>query len=891
MHFKYLLPIVFSFSLSTLSAQNKVPWFQSAEFSVYADSVRQSTFLSFAASPVEISSSYKSPVNLYQSAAITFKFSINGNDNEMSPGSDHHFNSVAVTNETPVLKFGKQSNAEATSLYLKQNSSITIKVDMNDVLNDFKSKGFYTTYDGKKIFREDFKGVFVAGATAPMTWDFDNLVNHPELQLKDEDGDGIYQTTLKLNNDSDKKTTLSSWKQSRNTSAFPQYHSEFPMTDAVYNISLEEMMNAIEPDSTFRTGKLWAGVWTRDISYSILLSMAYMEPEVAKNSLLKKVSKDDRIIQDTGTGGAYPCSTDRMIWAVAAWEVYLATGDEDWLKKAYVIIKNSIDDDSHNAYDKITGMVHGESSFLDWREQTYPRWMQPADIYESENLGTNAVHYKANLVAEEMALLLHESKAAQQFRLNASNIKRGINNNLWMEEKGYYGQYLYGRGYKMISPRSEALGEALCVLFNIADPKEQESIISNTPVTPFGIPCIYPQIPGIPPYHNNAIWPFVESYWAMAAAKVNNETSVLKSMGAITRAASMFITNKENFVADNGDFAGTQINSSNMLWSLSGSIAMIHKVIFGIEFKQSGLYFHPFVPKPLGGSRMLNNFKYRDAVLDISLSGFGNKIIAYKMDDIQMKVPMVPSSLKGHHKVEMIMGKDVQHFHSNKINNVHNLTSPAMPVVTYSSNDLHWQSIPGIKEYLIYRNGQPYAKSTGTSFTVKPVGYAEYQVIAADKNKLTSFASEPIRIMNKGEQIIELEDLHAASNLLYKGFTGSGFIETSKKENSRITIPVTVSSDGRYSIDFRYANGNGPVNTDNKCGIRSLWDGKKFLGTVLLPQRGNGEWSNWGYSNSVSADLKKGKHILTLSLEPWNENMNIAINQSMLDEVRLTRMF
>jgi len=47
------------------------------------------------------------------------------------------------------------------------------------------------------------------------------------------------------------------------------------------------------------------------------------------------------------------------------------------------------------AYDAGTGLVKGESSFLDWREQTYPKWMQPADIYESENLGTNAVHYQA----------------------------------------------------------------------------------------------------------------------------------------------------------------------------------------------------------------------------------------------------------------------------------------------------------------------------------------------------------------------------------------------------------------------------------------------------------------------------------------------------------------
>jgi glycogen debranching enzyme len=282
-------------------------------------------------------------------------------------------------------------------------------------------------------------------------------------------------------------------------------------------MALEEMEKAIEPDSTFRTGKEWAGVWTRDISYSIILSMAYLQPKVAQYSLMRKV-KNGKIIQDTGTGGAYPVSTDRMIWAVAAWELYKATGDKDWLREAYGIIKNSIDDDLQNIHDDITGMVRGESSFLDWREQTYPKWMQPADIFESENLGTNAVHYEANMVLSQMASLLKNEPDAKKYKAVAERIKDGINKHLWMNDKGYYGQYLYGRNFKILSPKSEALGEALCVLFGIADEKRQKTIVENTPVTAFGISCIYPQIADIPPYHNNAVWPFVQSYLALASA-------------------------------------------------------------------------------------------------------------------------------------------------------------------------------------------------------------------------------------------------------------------------------------------------------------------------------------------------------------------------------------
>ena len=44
--------------------------------------------------------------------------------------------------------------------YLKKDTKLTIRVDMNDVLKAFKENGFYTTFDGKKIYKEDFKGVF-----------------------------------------------------------------------------------------------------------------------------------------------------------------------------------------------------------------------------------------------------------------------------------------------------------------------------------------------------------------------------------------------------------------------------------------------------------------------------------------------------------------------------------------------------------------------------------------------------------------------------------------------------------------------------------------------------------------------------------------------------------
>ncbi len=453
--------IAFGVQIYVLAQKEEQVIYKSNAYTIYPNRVEQSEFKSEVLSPTDMTSNYRSPEADRYNPTIQFKFSINSRDNEMVSGKDH---AVTLQPEkgtcTTTVQFGKQNLnilPVAKGVNLEPNTRWNIRLDMREVFQAFKEKGFYTLFNGYKLDQADFKGVFIAGNSAPLIWDFNNLHNHPELELKDPDGDGIFETSLIMNAKTNEKQTAVSWKQVHNTSAFPQYQSGYPISDAVYNLALDEMMNAVEPDSTFRTGKEWAGVWTRDISYSIILSMAHLQPKVAKYSLMRKV-KNGRIIQDTGTGGAYPASTDRIIWAVAAWELYKVTGEQDWLKQAYSIIKNSVEDDLKNAYDPETGMVRGESSFLDWREETYPRWMQPVDIYESENLGTNAVHYQANMVLAQMAKLLNDQAAAEKYSQLATNIKNGINAHLWMSDKGYYGQYIYGRNFKSLSSRVEAVG-------------------------------------------------------------------------------------------------------------------------------------------------------------------------------------------------------------------------------------------------------------------------------------------------------------------------------------------------------------------------------------------------------------------------------------------------
>ncbi|MCB2408412.1 MGH1-like glycoside hydrolase domain-containing protein [Hymenobacter lucidus] len=873
------------------------PVWQSAAYTLYRDSLVQGRNVARAESRTTLRSNYQSPANAFQSPQVTFKFSLNGKDNEMPPGQDHSFVAVPRAKqplETPVIAFGQQSVDKTpvpANTYLAPNTPLKIRLDLRPVLAAFEQQGFYQLYNGQKLYKQDLKHVFVAGNTAPLSWDFDNLINKSGLELLDPDGNGIYETTVVLNAHSDQKTTAAQWQKTLDTSALPQYTSEYPLLDALYNLALEEAKRAVEPDGTFSTGQEWAGVWTRDISYSIILSQALLQPEVAKTSLLRKVTPQGRIIQDTGTGGAYPCSTDRIIWAVAAWEIYQATGDDAWLRTVYPIIKASIEDDVPNAYNPATGLVRGESSFLDWREQTYPKWMQPVDIYQSESLGTNAAHYQGNQVLALMAEKLVQIDVARLARERAQRIKSGINEHLWLEGKGYYGQYRYGRTFQQISPKAEALGEALAVLFGVADEARAKTVVASTPVMDYGIPCIYPQIADIPPYHNNAVWPFVQSYWGLAAAQVGNEAAFMESIAAVARPAALFLTNKENFVASNGDFAGTQVNSSNMLWSLSGSLGLVYKGLFGMNFQPDWLVFRPFVPQALQGPRKLTGFRYRQAVLDVEMTGYGNRIDTITLDGQPLPDAAVPGTLTGRHTVRIKLVNSAPES-SYKTTKVAHHVAPMTPAVRYAAGQLTWPPVEGAKAYQVLRNGQFAARTTETTYSVPSTeSYTEYQICVIDAQNYESFASEPLaQEAQKHYRIYDLGVGAAKSSKPYKGFTGQGFLEISKTKNTAVTIPVTVPAAGLYTIDFRYANGNGPINTSNKCAIRTLRRGRQLLGTIVLPQRGVEEWSDWGFSNPVLVRLEKGSHLLSLNFEPANENMNGEVNQAMLDYLRLTKL-
>jgi hypothetical protein len=670
------------------------------------------------------------------------------------------------------------------------------------------------------------------------------------------------------------------WERKNDISDFPDLETPYPVEKSVYNMSIDECINAVEPDGTLRTGLEWGGVWTRDVSYSTILSMAYMQPQAAMTSLLCKINSKGEIVQDTGTGGAWPCSTDRQVWVAAAWELYKVTGSREWIEKVYPVAKKSLEVDMRTIYDEQTGLAKGESSFIDWRKNSYPLWMESSDIYDSKCLGTNLVHYIALSSAAEMGRILGDSESAEIFDAKAQAVKKAVNEHLWMEDKGYYAQFLAGRNDDILYTKSETLGQSLAILYGVAEGERADRLSQSMPVVDFGAPVFWPWIPDQPPYHNRAVWPFVQSFWIQASAKTGNETGVLHGISAVWRAAMMYATNKENYVANDGNWRGTQVNSSNMLWSLSGSLSITFRTLMGIQYNDPQcLTFAPVVPKSLKAERKVKGFRYRDAVLDITVKGYGDIIRSFSIDGEVKEKPVFPAGMTGNHTVEIVLADRFRKEMTTTM--VGDVRTPMTPFVRFrgGGTGLRWYMIEGADRYDVYVGGKKVLETTANKIDFQPEWSGDIQVVAVAADGTPSFPSEPL---NRNEAITKTFE-----PIMLLGQSGKDFV-----------VEVTVPHDGIWNLSWNYANARGSLFSDLTCGIRMLYvDGQK-IGIDVFPNRhyasgspgtySTDGWDLWGWTSPLKLNLKEGKHKFTLRCESDADNMSLIVNDFMLKGCRLT---
>ncbi len=351
----------------------------------------------------------------------------------------------------------------------------------------------------------------------------------------------------------------------------------------------------------FETGEKWRYVWTRDVSYAIDLALWRLAPQRSRDSLRFKLS-DVRapgvenglyVAQDTGSGGSWPISSDRVVWFLAA--RHLIEGNDADARRfddqVWQALIDTLAQDRRYVFDAQMGLYRGETSFLDWREQSYPRWTgdDVAFIAQSFALSTNALQYQALRMAQTQAARRGDARA-DEYGAQARALAQSIDRHFWREDRGLYMSYIGTAAHPVPFEAYDLLGLSLLVDSGIAPPQRARSALANYPLAPAGSPVIWPQQPDIAIYHNRAIWPFVSAYALRAARRLDDAARIEHEIRSLMRGAAQAGSNMENFEltkqavhVDDGALSGPVVNSRRQLWSVAGYLQMVIEGVFGVE--------------------------------------------------------------------------------------------------------------------------------------------------------------------------------------------------------------------------------------------------------------------------------------------------------------------
>ncbi len=412
-------------------------------------------------------------------------------------------------------------------------------------------------------------------------------------------------------------------------------------------------------DGKFLAGQNWQQVWTRDTSYSVELACALLHPDVSKTTLLGLSQPVDGIgdcwYQDKcGHFAGWPNLTDAIVGASGTWALYVVTGDRELLRPLFDRTVRSLQRAERDAFDAKLGLFRGCSSFME-SNSGYPKdyAMKGERVGKTCALSTCLLYYRGYLVAVSAGQALGED--VRGFRDKAAQLKKAINTHFWQPDKGYYAYFIDDVG--AINPRMEGLGEAFAILTGVADAKKSNLILKNTPTTPWGFPCLWPQFEEWRDYkrdfahyyHNGMIWPFVQGYWAWAATAQKNVPVFARELDALVKLSEKNDTFMELYRPEDGKPDG----SPRQLWSASGFLSMVYHGLFGMEFTEQGVTFAPVVPERFE-QLVLNQVKYRGAQLRIVVKGHGTKIRHFQIDGKSAK-PFVPATLTGSHEIVITM--------------------------------------------------------------------------------------------------------------------------------------------------------------------------------------------------------------------------------------------
>ncbi len=451
--------------------------------------------------------------------------------------------------------------------------------------------------------------------------------------------------------------------------------------DITGNIQDHKSGYLAEESPCILAGLFYNKPWTRDAAINVWNGGGLLFPTAAKNTLMAQIDIDEE--GNIIIGGQY---WDKIIWGIGAWNYYLYNYDKKFLSFSYAILKNTIKIQEERELNSELNLFRGPAVYGDG-VAAYPRVYTTAEnsnrngefsgildwIRENPKYGESApmMTLSTNCIYAAVYKILHQMEkelditSANNWLEKESQLKQSINTHFWNNTRYDYLIDPFGG-----SDYQEGLGHAFAILFGIADDAQTAQIMNTIHVEPAGIPCVYPAFPrhkkSTKSYgrHAGTVWPHVQGFWAAACRKTGNMDGFLHEFNNLTTHANRDFQFVEIYHPITGlPYGGLQephlaektewFCAERQTWSATAYLRMILMDIIGMKFSTKGIKFTPYLPESID-SLTFGDFKYRDANISITISGQGNQIDQFTVNETETK-PMINSSLNGRININIIL--------------------------------------------------------------------------------------------------------------------------------------------------------------------------------------------------------------------------------------------
>ena len=346
--------------------------------------------------------------------------------------------------------------------------------------------------------------------------------------------------------------------------------------------------------------------WTRDAAINCSNAVSLLFADVAKNTLLSVLENNNGKIY---IGGEY---WDKIIWAIGAWEQYLTTGDDDFLRLAYEAVINTIEYMEQTEFDKEKNLFRGpacygdgvaaypdiyastgESGIMSFARQRHDLCADTGIGIPMFTLSANCLYYRAYIIADLMA---DELKTEKKYEKKAAVLKATINDLFYMKDKGFYKYIIDDFGG---CEYQEGMGNSFAILFGIANEYQAQKILSSLRLTNNGIACVMPSF----------------SRYTQRAEIYHPDTGEIYG-GLQEKDQSGIVLWK---------------SEQKQTWSATGFLRLMFKGILGLRITSNGIQLCPFLPQGITRASF-SGIRIKNITLNVSLYGNGGNIESFTVN-------------------------------------------------------------------------------------------------------------------------------------------------------------------------------------------------------------------------------------------------------------------